>query len=228
MAIENSQLKQTLSLGQQKRDPFDDRKENGIMKRKILLWVAGITVIIVTFLCCRSINSFNRTYEEVATKDVFYTEVNQTSETISSIGDAGTSKSIYQIPVFDEKDQKKLEKERDNNDMVTYPLSDTERTKLQHLQQEIAGLDPNIDAKTAALLAEYFCRCQRLEPGELDVGINSIRYERDSETDWEYWILTSSSGAEYWFSGFTVNGRFELEFIDKDSLEGELLFGTYE
>ena len=95
-----------------------------------------------------------------------------------------------------------------------------------------AGIE-EMNEKTANVLAGYFVRCHRIDPAEEKTSIVNARYEKykkviytDYRVPWGHWILTSSNGTEYWLWGFS-DYSFQVIFVHRDSVEGEILYGYY-
>ena len=133
----------------------------------------------------------------------------------------------------DPDEESRIRQELHNLETVELPLTDAEANEIQIQSGILQALEiPELQPQTADLLAEYYVRCQRLEQAEEPVSILTARYENTSgpfsENGWEYWIVTSSSGVEYWFSGFTNQQTFSILFIHRDGKDGAYLYGYYE
>ncbi len=119
-----------------------------------------------------------------------------------------------------------------NNYVTQAELSDSEKEDIVRQSKclQDAGIE-GMTAKTADELAEYFIRCQRLDQTERPTTILKARHEicrTDSKypPHWEYWVLTSSNGTEYWLEGFT-HESFDVIFVCRDGPDGEILYGYY-
>lgn len=120
------------------------------------------------------------------------------------------------------------------NEIVRWPLAGSEPEEIREQSRLLQDAEiEGMTAETADLLAEYFIRCQRIDIEEPKSSIVNARHEMVEyqhksgyRSDWEYWILTASSGTEYWLMGFT-DDSFYVSFIFRDSPEGEILYGYY-
>ena len=121
-----------------------------------------------------------------------------------------------------------------NNAIVGAPLTGSEpeeiRAQSRFLQE---GGFEGMTAEAADVLADLFVRCQRLDPREPKSNIVNARYEvswitfeNGDRSKHEHWILTASSGTEYWFRVYTDNS-FSVRFIHRDSPDGEILYGYF-
>ena len=121
-----------------------------------------------------------------------------------------------------------------NNAIVGAPLTGSEpeeiRAQSRFLQE---GGFEGMTAEAADVLADLFIRCQRLDEQISKSNIVNARYEvywntyeNGDMSKYEYWILTASSGTEYWFRVYT-DVNFVVRFIYRDSPEGEILYGYF-
>ena len=129
------------------------------------------------------------------------------------------------------------QKQLQNNEVIEEPLSEAEKLERSKQSQILQnGEFGDISEKTADTLADYFVRCQRLENPEGAACIRAARHEEEprkpwtTHGTWEYWILTADTGTEYWLAGFTnsASDAFDVYFIYRDTLDGELLYGYYQ
>ena len=135
------------------------------------------------------------------------------------------------IPVIPEETMSNEQKFRYNILTTKSELSELEKKEIEEQSQLLQDMEiAEITAEIADKLAEYFVRCQRLEKADDSASIVTARHEifqPESPNDHfttEYWILTSSTGTEYWLMGYT-HQSFRADAIFRDTPDGEVLYG---
>ena len=136
--------------------------------------------------------------------------------------------------VSSEEEDKNI-KQTTKNEIIEEPLSESEKLEVskQSLFLQNAEIE-KMNEKTADSLAEYFIRCQRLEISDATARIITARYDAEprkpwtTNRTWEYWVLSTDAGTDYWLVGFTSHNAFNVYFIYRGTLDGELLYGYYQ
>lgn len=121
-----------------------------------------------------------------------------------------------------------------NNAIIGYPLTGSEPEEIREQSRFLQkGGFEGMTEEAADVLADLFIRCQRLDEQISKSNIVNARYEvywntyeNGDMSKYEYWILTASSGTEYWFRVYT-DVNFVVRFIYRDSPEGEILYGYF-
>lgn len=155
------------------------------------------------------------------------------SKPSSSTGEVKTNESTQYNNANSEEANEAL-KQSHNNIIIEEPLSEAEMLEVNRQSQILQKANiEDMDEKTADTLANYFVRCERLENTGSKANILSAKHDIEprkpwtTNGTWEYWVITSDTGTEYWLAGFN-NGSFVVNFIYRDSLDGDLLYGYYQ
>ena len=148
--------------------------------------------------------------------------------------EANATDTMEQAPSDDGNNtsSKQDERTKERNEIYKTTAADLTEEERAEIQVESQFLQESygetISGKTADTLAEYFVRCLRIETEDSPKKILQARYEASEQNRWEYWILTSSAGIEYWLEGYTIKNAFDVYFVYRGSREGECIYGVFE
>lgn len=137
--------------------------------------------------------------------------------------------NLSSVPNNDTAGRERTSSELENSIKTSSPLSDEEHETIRQQSSLLRELsEVPMSEETADHVAEAFVRCIRLEDAAEQPHVDSVKYERSTESSWEFWVVSSSSGVQYWMWGFTHNGSFSVIFVNKENPDGELLLGHYD